>query len=123
MHAAVDARGKPVRLTLTAGQRHDGPAVPALLRGLRPNAVVADRAYDGGPVRDLIAATGAAACVPPHPRRLRPFPFEPAIYRGRNLVERFFGRLKQFRRIATRYEKKARNYLGFVWLSAVVGCP
>ena len=95
--------------------------MPELLRGLRPAAVVADRACDGRPVRDLIAATGAAACVPPHPGRLRPFPFEPPIYRGRNLVARFFGRLKQFRRVATRYEKKAANFLAFAWLAAVLG--
>ena len=118
----MGGRGKPVRLCLFVGQRHDGAAVPELLSGLRPATVIADRAYDGGPMRGLIAAAGAAAFVPPHPGRLRPFPFEPSIYRGRNLVERFFGRLKQSRRVATRYEKKACNFFGFVWLAAVAGC-
>lgn len=109
-----------MRLTLTAGQRHDSVAVGDLLDGLEPTVVVADRAYDGGPTREKIAATGAAACVPPTRTRKKPFPFEPSIYRNRNLVERFFGRIKQFRKVATRFEKRPETYLGLCWLAAVV---
>ena len=94
-------------------------AAPELLAGLRPGAVVADRAYDGNPTRALIAAAGAVACVRPLRTRLAPAPYDRELYKRRNLVERFFGRLKQFRRAATRYEKKAANFLGMVWLAAV----
>ena len=109
-----------MRLCLTAGQRHDVIAVPALLKGLSPTVVVADRAYDGNPTRRRIAETGAAACVPPNPQRLSPFPWDEGIYRNRNRVERLFGRLKQFRKVATRYEKRPDTFLGLCWLAAVV---
>ena len=109
-----------MRLALTAGQRHDVIGVPPLLDGLRPAVVVADRAYDGGPTRRRIAATGAAACVPPPKSRKRPFPYDEGIYRNRNQVERLFGRLKQCRKVATRYEKRPDTYLGLCWLAAVV---
>ena len=120
MHAAADAGGRAVRLTLTAGQRHDSVAVPELLDGLEPTVVVADRAYDGGPTRAKIAATGAAACIPPHPTRKAPHPYNEGIYRDRNVVERLSGRLKQFRKVATRFEKRPDTYLGLCWLAAVV---
>ena len=109
-----------MRLTLTAGQRHDSVAVGDLLNGLEPAVVVADRAYDGGPTRAKIAATGAAACVPPIKSRKEPFAYEPSIYRNRNRVERFFGRIKQFRKVATRFEKRPDTFLGLCWLAAVV---
>ena len=95
-------------------------AVPELLDGLEPIVVVGDRAYDGGPTREKIAATGAAACVPPIGSRKTPHPCDEAIYRNRDVVERLFGRLKQFRKVATRFEKRADAYLGLCWLAAVV---
>ena len=94
--------------------------VPELLDGLAPAVVVADRAYDGNSTRVRIAATGAAACVPPTKARKEPNPYDEGIYRKRNRVERLFGRLKQFRRVATRYETRADTFLGMCWLAAVV---
>ena len=95
-------------------------AVPGLLEGSEPNVVVADRAYDGDPTRERIAATGAAACVPPTERRKSPNPYDEGIYRNRNQVERPFGRLKRFRKVATRFEQRPDTYLGLRWLAAVV---
>ena len=109
-----------MRLTSTAGRRHDSVPVPDLSTGLGRTVVVADRAYDGDPIRDLIAATGAAARIPPHPDRNWPFPFSPSVHRNHELVERFFGRLEQFRKVATRFEKRPDTYLGLCRLAAVV---
>jgi transposase len=106
-------------------------AVPQLLAGLpTPTTVVADRGYDSNAVLDLIARTGAKASIPSCSRRSVRRSVEPAIYRQRNLVERFFCKLKQFRRVATRFDKLARNFLAAVliastrlWLRAYESTP
>lgn len=119
INARVDGRGLPVRLTLTAGQAHDSRAVAELVHGLPPGRdVVADRSYDSRAVRALIEAAGARPQIPTPLRRRIQRSVDPTIYRQRNLVERFFNKLKHFRRIATRYEKTARNYLAAVFLAA-----
>lgn len=116
--------GRVVRLLLTPGQAGDAPHAPALLAGLRPRTVLADTAYDSDAIRGLVRRAGARACIKPNPCRTRRFRYGRARYKHRNAVERFFGAIKRFRRVATRYEKKAENYLGFAWLAAVlVGCP
>jgi transposase len=90
-----------------------------LLPGLPPgSAVVADRSYDSRLVHALIEAAGAQPQIPTPRRRRVQRSVDPALYRQRNLVERFFNKLKHFRRIATRYEKTARNYLAAVLLAA-----
>jgi len=94
-------------------------AVPNLLAGLpTPAAVVADRGYDSNAVIDLIVRSGAQASIPSCSRRIVRRSVDPAIYRRRNLIERFFCRIKQFRRIATRFDKLARNFLAAVLLAA-----
>jgi transposase len=120
-----------VRLLLSAGQASDMGAVPQLLDGLPiPTAVVADRGYDSNTVLDLIASSGAQASIPSCSRRVVKRSVDPAIYRQRNLVERFFCSLKQFRRVATRFDKLARNFLAAVliastrlWLRAYESTP
>ena len=109
-----------MRLCLTAGQRHDVIGVPPLLAGLKPNVAVADRAYDGNPTRGLIAATGAAACIPSPKTRKEPFPYDEGIYKNCNQVERPFGRLEQYRKVAARFEKRPDTYRGLCRLAAVV---
>ena len=109
----------PVRIVLTAGQAHDQKAVPDLLSDLASGCdVVADRGYDGDAVLDLIRQAGARAHIPSLRRRLVRRSVDPAIYRKRNLVERFFNKLKHFRRVATRFDKLARNYLAAVLLAS-----
>ena len=94
-------------------------AVPSLLAGLpTPLAVVADRGYDSNAVLDLITRSGAHANIPSCSRRIVRRSVDPEIYRQRNLIERFFCRIKQFRRIATRFDKLARNFHAAVLLGA-----
>ena len=115
----MDDDGLPVRIALTAGQAHDQSAVPELLRHLTPGCdVVADRGYDSDAVLNLIRQAGARAHIPILRRRLVRRSVDHAIYRQRNLIERFFNKLKHFRRIATRFDKLARNYLAAVLLAS-----
>ena len=111
----VDGRGLPVAITLSAGQASDKAAVEELLAmHPRPGDVVADRGYDARAVLDLIAARGGRGHIPTQRDRKVQRRVDPVLYRQRNLVERFFSKLKQFRKIATRYEKTAVNYLAAV---------
>ncbi|MCH8097290.1 MAG: IS5 family transposase, partial [Proteobacteria bacterium] len=117
IHAVVDARGLPVRFVLTPGQASDKAAVPALIEGLRPaRDVVADRGYDARAILELLAEHGSRPHIPTQRNRKVQRSVDPAIYRQRNLVERFFNKLKHFRRIATRYDKLARNFLAAIAL-------
>ena len=104
---------------LTAGQASDKAAVADLLRGLpAADVLVADRGYDARGLLDLIAGRGTTPHIPTQRDRKRQRSVPPEIYRQRNLVERFFNKLKQFRKIATRYEQTARNYLAAILLAA-----
>jgi transposase len=115
----VDACGLPVRLMLTPGQASDKTAFAQLIQGLSlARDVVADRGFFARSIIDLIEAGGAAAHIPSQSNvRIRRL-VDPDIYRQRNLVERFFNKLKHFRRVATRFDKLARNYLAAVLLAA-----
>ena len=119
VHALVDARGLPLRLVLTAGQTHDTQAAAELLSALPQDAVIlADKGYDADWIRQMIEAQGAAPNIPVKSNRKRHFCFSKRLYRERNLIERFFNKLKHFRRVATRYEKLAANYLAMLKLAA-----
>ncbi len=119
IHALVDANGLPVALKLTEGQAHDGRSAQGMLEGLAAGQVLlADRAYDSDQLRRSMAARGAWANIKPMARRIDKPAFSPFLYRYRNLVERFFNKLKHFRAVATRYEKHAANYLALVKLAA-----
>ena len=114
----VDARGLPLAITLSPGQASDKAAVAALLAAHpAPGDVVADRGYDARAVLDLIAAHGGRGHIPTQRDRKVQRSVDPDLYRRRNLVERFFNKLKHFRKIATRYEKTARNYLAAVLIA------
>ena len=119
IHALVDANGLPVALKLTEGQAHDGMSAQGMLEGLVAGQVLlADRAYDSDHLRRTMAARGPSATIKPLARRVDKPAFSPFLYRYRNLVERFFNKLKHFRAVATRYEKHAANYLALVKLAA-----
>jgi len=120
IHAVVDALGLPVKLSLSEGQAYDGHQAEALLSDLPPNSMVlADRAYDADAIRKRITDQGAWANIPPMPqRRLKPA-FSKCLYKMRNLVERFFNKLKHFRAVATRYDKDPENYLAGVKLASI----
>ena len=109
----------PVRLALTAGQASDKACAPDLLHALpAASIVVADRGYDWKHLIDLVSARGGQAHIPTQRDRKVQRSVDPSIYRQRNLVERFFCKLKHFRRIATRYDKLARNFLAAVALAS-----
>jgi transposase len=120
IHAVVDTNGLPVRLGLTAGEAHDNRLALSLLSRLRSGSMLlADRGYDADWIRALTTERGAWANVPPRSNRREPICFSPHLYRARNLVERFFNKIKQCRRIATRYDKLAANYLAFIQLASI----
>jgi len=97
IHAVVDTLGLPVKLSLSEGQAYDGHAANALLNNLQPNAMVlADRAYDADAIRDLIREQGAWPNIPAMPQRRNKPVFSKYLYKQRNLVERFFNKLKHF---------------------------
>lgn len=112
IHALVDAEGRPVNLRLTGGQVADCTQADALTDEL------ADKGYDSNAIRARAAARKAWANIPPKTNRKASFVFSRWVYRQRNLVERFFNRIKQFRGIATRYDKRPENYLAAVKLVA-----
>ena len=118
IHALVDAKGLPVRLGLTAGEAHDNRLVRELLHRLAPKTMlIADRGYDADWIRDLVWQRGGFANIPPKRHRKDPIVFSPYLYRDRNRIERFFNKLKHFRRIATRYDKLAANFLALIKLA------
>jgi transposase len=115
----VNPLGHPVALKLTGAEAADSPHLPGLIGGLTTHAVLADKGYDSDANRAAARAQGAEPCIPPRKNRTVPIPYDRHLYRERNVVERFFGRIKQYRRVATRFDKKAANYLGFVWLASI----
>uniref|UniRef100_A0ABS3MMP7 IS5 family transposase n=3 Tax=Bradyrhizobium TaxID=374 RepID=A0ABS3MMP7_9BRAD len=120
IHMAVRGLGCPVRFALTAGQKGDAPQAAALIEGLPAEVVMADTAYDADHLRQAIAAKGALAVIPNNPSRALKYPLDKHLYAQRHLVECCFSKLKQFRRVATRFEKTARNYRAVVTLAAIV---
>lgn len=117
---AVDALGRPLKLILTPGQCGDAPFAPALLEGLAPRRVLADKAYDSNALRCLIANIGAQAVIPCNPTRKQPIPYDFAAYKVRNTIERCFNKLKHFRRFATRFDRRAVHFLAFIHLASAM---
>lgn len=120
IHALVDANGLPIALKITAGQAHDGRSAADMLEAVgEAQILLADRAYDSDALREKLRKRGAWANIKPLRNRINIPSFSSYLYRERNLVERFFNKLKHFRAIATRFEKHAANYLALVKLAAV----
>ena len=119
IHALVDANGLPIRLKLTEGQAHDGRSAADMMDDIGAGQILlADRAYDSDGLREALKERGAWANVKPMPNRKNVPAFSQFLYRYRNLVERFFNKLKHFRAVATRFEKHDANYLALVKLAA-----
>ena len=126
IHALVDARGRPIHLKLTEGQAHDGRSAADMFETIvAGNILLADRAYDSDALhytlkgRGAMAERGAWANVKPMPNRVNIPLFSPRLYKQRNAVERFFNKLKHFRAIATRYDKRDDNFLASVQLASI----
>jgi len=120
IHVAVDALGNPLRIALTVGQRGDATQAQALVEGFRPGAVLADRGYDADAFLDCVRESGAEAVIPSKKNRLQQREIDENLYRDRNKVERFFNKLKAYRRVATRYEKTAHSFAAFVYLASAM---
>ena len=116
----VDALGNPVGFFLTGGEAHDLVGADHLLPEMQAGTLIADKAFDADErVLEPLAAVGKRAVIPPRANRRERRRFDRHIYKARHLIENFFTKLKQFRAIATRYDKTARNFLGAVHLAAV----
>jgi transposase len=119
IHAFVDALGNPLLFLLTPGQAHDLTGADALLPQMAAEVLIADKAYDADDrVLKPLASAGKYAVIPPRQNRTAPRQFDEAFYQTRQLIENFFRKLKQFRAIATRYDKTARNFLAALHLAA-----
>lgn len=108
-----------MRLIGTPGQHSDISKAQALIDGLPAGHVLADRAYDANRLHDAILDAGAVPVIPPMPQRRHQHYYDRILYKERNRIERFFDKLKQFRRVATRYDKLLANFMGFVTLAAI----
>ncbi|RYG28590.1 MAG: IS5 family transposase [Burkholderiales bacterium] len=118
IHMLADTLGRPLRFTITAGQVGDITQAPALLQGYAAKAVLADKAYDSNALREIIATMGAEVVIPSNRTRKIIIEHDEGIYISRNRIERCFGRMKHFRRFATRYERRTIHFQGFVHLAA-----
>ena len=121
IHVLVDALGNPADVMLTPGQAHDLACAEPLLEEADPEALIGDKAYDADALIDTLNRRQITPVIPPKANRKTPRDCDFALYRERNLVERFFNKLKHFRAIATRYDKLARNFLaGIQLVSAII---
>ena len=111
---------KDVRSALTSGHRADVSQAIPLLSGIEAGAVVADKGYESNRVLAFIRDQGAEAVIPPKSNRKNPWEYDRELHRERNLIERAFNKLKQWRRIATRYDRRSLYYLSALYLAAGV---
>ncbi|MGG6896961.1 IS5 family transposase [Rhizobium sp. BR 315] len=121
IHAVVDRCGRPVAIKITPGQRGDAPVAMSLLEPLPPSRLcAADTAYDSNALRLFLIRRGTRPVIPNNPTRKRMQPFDPEAYKRRNIIERMFCRLKDWRRVATRYDKLAINFIATCYIAAIV---
>jgi transposase len=117
----VDALGNPTGLHLTAGQASDLEGADALLESLEADTPIADKGYDADQrVLEKLEKAGKTAVIPPKANRKQQRDYDKYLYKARHLIENFFAKLKQFRAIATRYDKTARNFLAAIYFASVL---
>jgi transposase len=120
IHVLVDALGNPFRLMLTPGQAHDLTAAQPLLETADPRALIGDKAYDADALIEVLDSRAITPVIPPRENRKEKRDCDFALYRERNLAERFWNKIKHYRGIATRYDKLARNFLAAVHLVSAI---
>ena len=116
----VDGLGNPIDFRLMPGQRHDSKGVGPLLEGLRFAAFLGDKAFDNDPFRAELHERGAKAVIPAKRNRKVPIEYDREMYKWRHLVENFFARIKEFRRIATRYDKTDASFAAMIYLGSTI---
>lgn len=119
IHAAGDALGLPVRLIGGPGHENDICRADQLIEGLKPDAAIADKGYDADALLEKLQKQDCKPVIPPKKNRKLQREYDKNLYIQRNLIERFFNKLKQFRRVATRYDKLLANFMGFVKIAAI----
>ena len=122
LHARCDVRGRPLAFVLTPGQAHDTQGFTPLMRMIADciDALLADKGYDSDAVRDTLTSMNVEAVIPARRNRRNPAAHDRGKYRWRNQIERLFNRLKNWRRVATRYDKTAESYIGLVSIASVL---
>jgi transposase len=120
VHTAVNGLGLPVKLILTPGQAADVTQAKALIEGVPFDVVIGDKGYDSKEVVAAIERRGGEAVIPSRKSTNLPRDIDWARYKDRNLVERFWSKAKQYRRVATRFEKKAQNFLAFLHMASIM---
>jgi transposase len=118
--ALVDGLGNLIDFHLMPGQRHDSRGAEKLLEGLSFDAFLGDKAFDTDAIRGSLAKRGAKAVIPPKRNRTMPIEYDKEMYKWRHLIENFFARLKEFRRIATRYDKTSASFAAMIYLASTV---
>jgi transposase len=120
IHLLTDGKGKPLRFMLTGGHSADISSAPAMIEGMKAQAVVADKGYDSRAFRDLIHSKRMRVVIPSRSLRKRKIPYNRRDYRKRNVIERCFNKLKHFRRIATRYDRLDCHFLSLLHLASIM---
>ena len=121
IHALADAKGRLIAILLTGGEAHDCPVAERLIRRVKSaKRMLGDKAYDSAELREELDQRGTRPVIPNRSNRKQPFRFSKRLYKLRWRIEAAFNRLKDFRRIATRYDRLARNYLASVCLIAAL---
>jgi transposase len=121
LHAVCDAKGRPLVLVLTPGNTHDCKVAQLCIEALPPSAeLVGDKGYDSRPLREWLEARGTNPVIPPRSNRKVQYDYDRTIYKQRNVIERMFCRLKDWRRIATRYDRNLKSSMSAVALAAAV---
>ena len=118
--ALADALGNLVRFILLPGQRYDTVGVPPLIEGLAFDALIADKAFDSNSIIAELDARGAKAVISQHPRRAQPLRIDEEMYKWRHLIENFFCKLKEFKRIALRADKTDQSFKAMIYLAAAI---
>jgi transposase len=120
IHAVVDALGQALRFTLTAGQRQDITQASHLLEGFENTQVIADKGYDSNAFIQQLENQNCIAVIPPRSNRKTPREYDKHLYKERHLVECFFNKIKHFRRVFSRFDKKASSFMGFLAYASII---
>ena len=121
LHAVCDEKGRPLVLLLTPGNVHDCKVAKACIEALPPpTELVGDKGYDSKDFREWLAERGTTAVIPPRKNRKVQYDYDKSIYKQRNIIERMFCRLKDWRRIATRFDRNIKNFMGAIAIAAAV---
>jgi len=120
IHVVVDALGQALRFSLTAGHRHDITQAFYLIKGFKNSNIIADKAYDSDAFIEQIEQQNCTPVIPPRTSRKEPRGYDGHLYKERHLIECFFNKIKHFRRVFSRFDKKASSFMGFLAFASTI---